>query len=188
MIELMVASAILMFLLAGLYLLLTGGMRYYQQARAYRTSQHEALVGIRAVLEELGDSRASSVSIDSTLPQAHRIIFPSGQTYPGDGGPIQFVGGDIQWQKWVCIYLDTADNELHRAELAMAPTTAPPAAPGFAAFPMAGNDNRILARGIIELGCTRTSQVLQIVIKSRESVGSNKHTEVTLRSKVFLQN
>ncbi len=140
------------------------------------------------MLEELGDSRATSVAIDATLPQAHRIIFPSGQAYPGNAGPIQFVGGEIQWQKWVCFYLDNTNGQLHRAELAKAPTTAPPAAPGFAAFPLSGDDNRILARGIQELVFVSTAQVMEARVKSRESVGSNKHTEVTLRSKVFLQN
>ncbi|MEW6279618.1 MAG: hypothetical protein AB1758_13400, partial [Candidatus Eremiobacterota bacterium] len=89
MIETLVASAILMLLLGGVYLLLVGGMRYYQQARSYRAAQQDAQLGLQAIVEEVQDTRAGTVVLDNSPPTPHVIFLSANLPYPNGTGPIR---------------------------------------------------------------------------------------------------
>jgi type II secretory pathway pseudopilin PulG len=190
-IETLVACAILSFLLTGLYLLLVGGMRYYQQAQSYRTAQQDALVAMRALCEDMQDSRASCVMRDNAAADPYVIFVSAQRPYPNNAGPIQHdPSGQVSWQKWVCYYLDkTAPGagELHRTEQSFAPTTSPPAIPAFATFPMGGAVNKVIARGLADMDIEIAGAVVDVSLQSRQMY-SDRATEINLRSKLYLQN
>lgn len=193
-IEVLVAGSLLLFLLGACYLLMVGGMRYFQQGRAYQTVQNQSLIAMRNLLAELQDSRPNCWSYNA-LPVPNLIFLSAAQPMPNDG-PVQHSPmGMINWQKWVCYRLQPT-GELERQELA------PPAAPGlpnvmppaviplYASFNFAGPNLRVIARNItrFRIQADVSPDTLRIEIRATEATGTNKVTEMELISRAYLQN
>ncbi len=193
-IEVLVSGSLLLFLLGALYLLMVGGMRYFQQGRAYQTVQNQTMIAMRRLLAELQDSRPGCWSFNN-LPVSHLVFLSASLPMPNEG-PVQHSPlGVVNWQKWVCYRL-TAANELERQEFC------PPAAPGlpnvmppstipaYGSFIFAGPNLRIVARSISRFRVVQdvSPDTLRIEIQAREATGTNKFTEMELISRAYLQN
>lgn len=188
-IEVLVACSVLMMLLGALYLLMVGGMRYFMQGRAFQTVQQQSLVGLRNVLAELQDSRRDSFQY-SAAPVPHIIFLSAARPYPNAGHVQQDASGAVNWQKWVCYRVSGA--ELQRDEWVGPglPSTTPPALPGYAAFNFTGPEMKVIARNITELNCSDGPTVNSVFVEvvSSEATGSDKTTEMRLRSQVHMYN
>lgn len=188
-IELLVACALLLFLMGCLYTLLVTGLHYFQQARAYQDVQQQSLVGLRSVLSELQDSRPGSWSY-ATAPVPHLIFLSA--SLENTVGPIQHdpASAEVQWQKWVCFRL--TGGKLERTELVITPTINPPALPAYGSFTFAGAGSRPVAHDIqsffVEAGDTPYSVFVEVTSRVATGSGPNKYTELKLRSQVFLYN
>lgn len=191
LIEVMVASAVLLMLMGSLYLLMTAGLRYFMQGRAYQTVQQQSLIGLRAMLAELQDSRRTDLEF-SSVPVPHvRFLSPS-PPYPNGNGPVQSdpSSGKILWQKWVCYRV--FNNELQRDEqigAGLPSVTAPAAIPGYGTFDFTGPEFKVVARNVTELNLADASpDSIFVELVASENTGSARRTEQRLRSQVFLYN
>ncbi|MEW6278921.1 MAG: prepilin-type N-terminal cleavage/methylation domain-containing protein [Candidatus Eremiobacterota bacterium] len=193
-IEVLVASAVMLFLLGGLYLLLVGGARHFQHGRAYQTAQQEATVAIRRLELELQNTDPGSVFFDNAAPTPH-IIFLSATT---DLGGFAFdPAGGILWNRWVCYYLNEATREMTRSELDVAPPQiappypARPALPAFQAAP-SPQRRRVVARSLERVGdpflTGATGEHIAIRLAGRQDTASDRFTRVELTTEVRMLN
>ncbi len=195
-IEVLVAGSLLLFLLGACYLLMVGGMRYFQQGRAYQTVQNQCTIATKKLLAELQDSRPNCW-FSSGVPVEHLIFLSAELPMPNDG-PLQHSPlGMINWQKWVC-YRRTATGELERQELAPPvapglPSVVPPnTIPPYASFTFSGPNLRVIARNIVKFRVWRVPidppEVLHIELHAEEATGTNKFTRLETTTRAYLQN
>ncbi len=200
-IEVMVASAILLLMLGVLYLLMVGGLRYFQQARAYQNVQMESTLGLRKLLAELQDSRASTV-VYRQNPTSHVVFLSACLPHPNAGPVVHAPDGHVQWQKWVC-YRANGSN-LERDELPLgAPTTTPPSpAPVYGAFDFGGADFKVMARNLktpedlvltplnrsLRVWSGPTADCMRVQLIFSENTSSTQVTELRAQGQVHMYN
>lgn len=201
LIELAVASGLLMFLMGGLYLVMVGGTRHYQQGVVYQTVQQQAAIGMRKMVNELENTRAQSVyALDTPAPH---VIFPSAdQPHPAAAGQWSNDPGTnrLVWQKWVCYYHDSVAEELVRTELLLSPlpTDDPPVEgdpdyPDYATMTTTPDHELVIAREIYALDFDVNVfsggwPSIDVDLSAREETASDKSTQVNLSNRVFPRN
>ncbi|MBI3925356.1 MAG: hypothetical protein HY319_07455 [Armatimonadetes bacterium] len=189
LLELVVYCALLLLLLGGIYLLVTSGMRYLQLGTAYESVQQQSQVGVRKMVDEVGNSSRAALFFDA-VPTSHLILLSADRPLP-DQDPWTYASGQLQYRKWVCFYWNQAERTLVRSELdaggLFTDPTAPPR-PGLAALQAA--PSRVLAREISGLifSFGATNQFVRIQISAEEDTASDRVTRVTLATEVQLQN
>lgn len=193
LIELVVASALLMFLTGGITLVTMNGMRYFRLGYAYQTAQQQALVAMRKMVDELQNSRRDSVSSSSSPSVDPHVTFLSARApEPNAGSLVHDDQGRLLWQKWVCYYLST-DRQLIRSERPLDETPPGLVVPPLPAAPpvaeLAALAGRRVADGIEAVTFNPGPQrYLDLSITGRAETGSDRSTRVILRSRVWLLN
>jgi hypothetical protein len=105
---------LLLFVLGVVYSVLVMGLRSYRSAERNAQAQHEAMVAVARMVEEIAGSPEAGTRVE---PQAILILSPRTA-----GGDLQYdAAGRLLWQKYVCFYR-AADGRLLRKEKALAPT------------------------------------------------------------------
>lgn len=197
LIELTIFSALLLFLMGGLYLLLVAGLRYTQQSEVYQTVQQQANIGMKKMLWELENSLAESIYAN-TSPDPY-IIFPSAdQPLPAGAGQWSTdAAGDLIWQKWVCFYHDSTDNTIKRTELVGSMPATDPLEPVDAGYPdlatMQAQTAKVLTRFVAQAGFQvfpggAGGTTVEIQLSTEENTNSTKVTRVNYRSRVYPKN
>jgi len=186
-VEMMVAMSLMGFLLAGIYGLMTLGMRHAREADVFETVHSQALVVLAKMRQEITLTSYASVSDLATAPEY--VIFaspqrtldtPNHQVFSYDGT------GNLEWHKWVCFFRDPVEDTVVRVEQALAtPTNAPPTAPPpLTDFTAAtGNDRRIVGRNCSALTFESGTAVLgsvRITVETSKLVNSEDRTVLRL--------
>lgn len=123
LIELLIYGILLLFLMAAVYGAFYMSRLYFSAAEGSTTAQQEAMKGSAMIDRILSDGAAATVEV-SNDPPGFRIL--SART---DQGAFQHEqDGDVLWQQWVCIYLDTETNELRMRTQPLNTAVADPAA------------------------------------------------------------
>jgi len=193
LIELVVTSALLLFLTGGITLVTMNGMRYFRLGYAYQTAQQQALVAMRKLVDELQNSRRDSVSSSSSpSPEPHLVFLSARPPEPTTGALVHDVDGRLLWQKWVCYYL-TTDRQLVRTERPLDETPPGLIVPPLPAAPlvaeMAALQGRRIADGIEAVTFNPGPlRYLDLSLTGRAETGSDRSTRVILRSRVWLLN
>lgn len=193
LLEVMIFSTILLLLMGCIAMVLEGGMRYLRLGGAYQDAQNQTLVGMRHMLEELGQCtvvcRAPSPAVNSDF-----VIVLSPEPLPPAGG-WTYQGTGLEYHQWLCFYRDGASNELVRATLPIAggpflSGDAPPAPPLAEFQPPSGGSSQPIARGVTEflVNDGPTGQQLSLRLTCSVATNSQKNTVITNRSVVTLPN
>ncbi|MCA9777563.1 MAG: type II secretion system protein [Candidatus Eremiobacteraeota bacterium] len=186
-VEMMVALSLMGFLLAGIYGLLTLGMRHAREADVFETVHSQALIALAKMRQEVTLTSYASLNDLSTAPD--HLIFASPQrtldtsnhqvfTYDGTG--------NLEWHKWVCFFRDPTENTVVRVELPLSPATnAPPTnPPPLADFTVAtGKDRRTIARNCSALSFENGTAVLgsvRMTVETSKLVNSEDRTMLRL--------
>lgn len=121
MVEMLTYSALLVMLFGLVYSVLSLSLSYYRQAEDSGGLQNEAMVGLNRLMGEMAGAPATCISADS-----NGVVFLSART--SSGGFTFDSGGNLQWQRYVCYYLDTVDGRkvLRRKEKALTATATLP--------------------------------------------------------------
>ena len=190
LIEILVACSLLSFLLGGVFLLVQAGLRFLRQGEVQQTVHQQAQVASRRLTDELSNSDSGNIYF-----AADEVMFLSPEQLRNSPNYrlYTFSTGLLEWHKWVCYYR-TANRELHRAEIGIAPITVPPnpaftlTRPDFEA--VVAPLNSVVARNISRLEITSGAvpQTFQVTISARGEVNSDQFTELNLTSTVKLNN
>lgn len=196
LIEVLVYSSVLAFLLGGLYLLVVAGSKHFQKGRAYQTAQQEALKGMTALSRELKNAKANSV-LHTPLPTPNILFLSPEEPAPASAGSREYdSAGQLLWKKWACFYRDTAESTLVRREESITPVALsvsdlPPLPPGDVLYfqTLAGVQSRVVARQIVNLSfADEAGGSILVQLSASEAVSSDASTTVNLRSLVRLMN
>jgi hypothetical protein len=194
LVEVMVFSTILLLLMGCIALVLECGIRYLRLDTAYQDAQRQNMVGMRKVLEELGQTTTVRRQPPSPLVNSDYVIVMSPRPLPPDTA-WTYSGSNLLYHQWLCFYRDSATQELVRATLPIAggPTISAdaPTAPPLASFrPPVNGTSQVLARGVTEFLVNDgvTGQQLSLRMTSAVATNSQKNTVITNRSVVTLPN
>ncbi len=190
LVEVALATTLLLLLMGGLYLLVVKGLHSLADARAYSDSRQESLKGMHLLAWELANSTR-----DGVYPSGNAVWFLSAQAPVPGSSPVAFdAAGNLYWKKWVCYYLDAA-GDLVRSELALSspvtvPLPVPTPSPSLSAFQsVTGPGKRVVARGIKDFQVTQVSgTVYSIKVVGEQYTGSDKPTQVELVTEVKVRN
>ena len=195
-VETVVALSLLSLLLLGLYAVLTIGYRQAREAEVFETVHREAMVGVKKLTQEIELTSRGSFSDLSSGPTF--VIFaspqqlqsaPNFEQYSYDGN------GDLRWQKWVCYYLDSADQTVYRAEMALpSPVPAPPTAatqPPLSDFQaLSAAERKPVFRNCSQLrfrvGTTPAS--VRLTLETSDNVNSDKVTRILIDNEIVPRN
>lgn len=193
LVEMLVYMAILSLLLSGIYMLLVGGLGFVRDGSAYQTAQQQALVGMRWLSSETCNSTRvrRSPALGPTTNSTH-LIFLSPD--PIGGGSWTYSGAELEYQKYVCFFWDSASSQLIRTEQALSSpaisilTDPPPSLATMQAIPEP--DRRVIARQITDLRINEGSTPDQIVfeITGEEATSWDRSTRVTFRTQIRMEN
>lgn len=116
LIELLIYSVLLLLLVGAILASFQIARNYYTAVQIETEAQQAALKANLSVTQELAHAAGSSITVSTTPPA---VLFLSAKT---DQGPFQHdeTTGELLWQRWVCIYLDKASQELKYAEQLLA--------------------------------------------------------------------
>ncbi|MHB2019469.1 MAG: PulJ/GspJ family protein [Candidatus Xenobia bacterium] len=119
LVETAIYTMLLSLALTAIYSVLSAGLHYFTTTRVGTDLEQGCLRTLTDLEAELVESDAGTVSIGVATPG---ISFAS----PRDGlGQITFFWGGMQWQKFVCYYVNNV-GQLVRVESAITPTIAVP--------------------------------------------------------------
>lgn len=195
LVELLIYSVLLILILGAIYASYGIARDYYSAAQIETQAQQAALDASLSVSQELNQACGKAL-ISSDAPSA--LLFLSAKT---DSGLFEHdtATGDLLWQRWVCIFLDTQSNQLLCVEEKLTPPTATPPETVPSVESMIQNTalpRRVLARDISEFShqITGSSTVLFGVRSTMEPTrmpsgqsmpaGSNNTTEMILSTEV----
>ena len=195
LIEMAVYSTLLLFLMGGVYLMVSAGLYYYQTGRAFQEVQNQAALALRRMSLELANGTPLAVNLDELNPADHLILLSADHLMPNSGDFWTYnTANELERHKWVCYFRNSA-NQLVRTEAAAvgAPVAIPPvpARPNLATFQaVAAPPTRVAARQISFLEYSRTLDLVSVEIRARNSTGSaaNDFTEVVLTTEVRMKN
>ena len=199
LIEAIVVLGMLLFILAGVFLLLHSGQRYTRETEAYSAAQQQASSVVRGLTVELGQS----VSRFTKYGPGY-IIFLSSRAPETSGGPdFEFdpASGRLVWKKWVCYYHDATENQNLRAEIPLDTATADlaaeptPVSVDPTPYQDPGVTKRIVGRGITNFtitGATGSAYDFEVISRVMAAVPAKdddyKVVEITLGSRVTMLN
>ena len=197
--EVTVASGLLLVLTGGLYLVTIGGMRYFRHGEIYQTVQYESSLALTKMSREIENSRAECI-FEEELPAPH-IIFPSADLpQPADAGVWSNPTGRLQWEKWVCFYYDAPSRRILRTELQVPPLPATdPPEPGEADYPDFATmsdpalNRSVIARHISDFDVLIDSafgggRSVNLGVSARLATDSDRATEVNIRNRIYPKN
>ena len=195
LLEVVVYSSLLLFLMGGVYLMVTGGLYYFQSGRAFQGVQNQAGLALRQMGLEIANGTVLAVNLNETTPADHIILLSADQLIPNSGDPWTYnAANELERQKWVCFFRN-ANNELIRTETpaAGAPIALPPVPvmPTLATFQgVSSPPTRVVARQISFLQFHRTVNLVSVEIHTTESTGSaaTDVTEVILTLETRMRN
>ena len=183
LLEVVVYSSLLLFLMGGVYLMVTGGLYYFQSGRAFQDVQNQAGLALRQMGLEIANGTVLAVNLDEVNPADHIILLSADRPMPNASDPWTYNAvNELERHKWVCFFRN-GDNELIRTEssAAGAPVALPPvpAMPTLSTFQtIASPPTRVIARQISFLQFQRTLDLVSVEIHTAESPGSAA-TDVT---------
>ena len=195
-VETVVALSLLSILLLGLYAVLTIGYRQAREAEVFETVHREAMVGVKKLTQEIeltsrgsfNDLSAGPSFIVFASPQQMQTV-PNFEQYTYDGN------GDLHWQKWVCYYLESSEQTVYRAEIALSsPLPAPPTTatqPPLSDFQaLYSTDRKPVFRNCSQLrfraGTTPAS--VRLTLETSDNVNSDKVTKMLIDNEVVPRN
>lgn len=188
--ETIVSLALLFGLLAGVSLACTIGLRYFHQTRAYTEVQQEAAKAVEWLVRDLSNTIPANLeAVNGSEPYLKMIC-----AEPLDAPDFRYTTtGRLIWQKWLGYYV--GGDELRRSEIELEspPVLNPLPAPG----PVVGRPQltaaarqRTVARRVEALSFVYTpnSRQIQVEVRTRAEIDSQRSTRVRLGSTVFLRN
>lgn len=195
LVELLIYSVLLILILGAIYASYGIARDYYSAAQVETQTQQAALDAGLSVSQELNQACAKAL-VSSDTPSA--LLFLSAKT---DSGLFEHdaTTGELLWQRWVCIYLDTQNNQLLCVESKLVPSTTTPPETIPTVDSLIQNTalpRRVLARDISEFSHQITgsstvifgvrSTTVPIRMPSGQSMpaGSNNATEMILSTEV----
>jgi hypothetical protein len=129
---LLVYSLLLGFLMTGIYAAFSISQLFYESAQGATTAQQEAIKALNAAIRLLSEGRAATLATSSGGPAGLRLLSARTAT-----GAFQHdSAGELLWQRWSCLYLDSSSGTLVLKEQPLTtPTTVIPSpAPTVAAL------------------------------------------------------
>lgn len=115
--EITVYSAIALLALTAVYSVLLTGLRFFNTTNYAAELQQNAMRILAKLTQEVAESDAQTVQI-STNPQG--VSFASPRDILGN---ITYNNGTLQWQSFICYYVDTTNPaHLYRKQLSIAAT------------------------------------------------------------------
>jgi hypothetical protein len=189
--ETVVSLGLLFGLLAGVGLACAIGLRYFHQTRAYTEVQQEAAKAVEWLVRDLGNTIPANLeAVNGSAPYVKMLC-----AEPADEPDFRYTpDGRLIWQKWLGYYL--AGDELKRSEVALEdppPVVNPLPAPAPVvdrARLVAAPRQRIIARRVETLSFVYTpnSRQIQVEVRTRAEIDSQRSTRVRLGSTVHLRN
>lgn len=190
-IEVVVYSSVLLFLLGGIFMVVEGGSRYFRLAEAHETVNQQAVIAMARVRAELTNGSQTSLNPETT-PRNH-ILFLSPFGLEGSGEEDYEYGGDgtqLLWKTWVCFYRDD-QNRLVRAEVDAPDDIDPSAAPlpDFTAD-ILPRPTQTMATNVaaVNFQFFPAPSVIRVTIETEKRTASDRTTNVELISSVRLVN
>ena len=196
LIELAIYSALLGFLMTGLYMMTRAGMHYYRTALVYHNVQQDAILSMSKMSRELANSHFGTVQFQAgySTPYDHVKFLSADQVSSQGNAPWQYEVGSFRllFRKWV-VFRRLPDGTLIRTELGLLPAKpAPPtpASPDLIDFPKLGEPNcRVVAKNLEFLKIWPAPPTsLQIWVQTSQQTASDKTTRVELHTMVRMEN
>ncbi len=198
LVELMIASGLLMLVMTSVSLLIRASSRHYMVMDASLDLQKESVLAANWVTREMAESNQNSVTYYPPGTGHEGVTVGSPRTVTG--GMQYTSGGALVWQKRVCFYIDTVANKsvLQRMEWPLNPkTTYPPRIYDIGQFPGPANTpayflglgapRRLVAKNVDRL-IVDTSVAPIAVTLELSSMRHGKPFSATILSKVHFRN
>lgn len=192
LIELSIASVLLLLLLGSVYLLLVAGSRHLRLGSAYREAQSQALLALQRMEAELANSTPATFA--QAGPPDHVIFLSADHLYPNQNHHWTYNGyQELEWRKWVAYYHLPLERRLVRSEQAWSGgPTAPPPWPGAPALSdlkaVVGPHSATLGRDIETFACRLRTDAVVIEIVASQTTGTGKSTKMRLTTSVRMHN
>ena len=178
-------------MLSALYLVFVVGLRYMRRSQVYGHLQQQSSQALQKISRDVANSMSDQMISDNGTPPylwfaTSELAAPSAEVAHYDS-----TTGLLQYQKWLCYYLDVSQSQLIRCELPFSggPQTAPlisvlpnPTLPLFQAAP-----RQIVARTITDLETAVDTGTCRIRVTASEYNGSQR-CSVEANSQIVLLN
>ena len=128
LIELTVASLIVLLLMLEIWRLVAAGSRFYHRARSQSDVQRNSLIALRWMAKDL--SEGSTISFreyktDGPTPMTHAGIVFGSPTVPGTSSVNYDAKGRMIWSSVIGYFIDPADKTLYRQQIPLADPSLP---------------------------------------------------------------
>lgn len=192
LIELTVASLIVLLLMLEIWRLVAAGSRFYHRARSQSDVQRNSLIALRWMAKDL--SEGSTISFreyktDGPTPMTHAGIVFGSPTVPGTSSVNYDAKGRMIWSSVIGYFIDPADKTLYRQQIPLADPskTFPPVIDNDtqSTDAMAGYSRpRVVARQIHEINTTQGPKDISIELITRdEELGFGVKVQTRLEMK-----
>jgi type II secretory pathway pseudopilin PulG len=189
LVEVVVYSSVLLFLLGGIFMVVEGGSRYFRLAEAHETVNQQAVIAMSRIRGELTNGSQASLNPSNT-PQDHILFLSPFGMDDTNEDDYEYDGTQLIWKKWVCFYLDGEDR-LVRAEFDTpdSPDPSVPPLPNFTAD-ILPRPTRTMATNVaaVNFQFFPAPSVIRVTIETEKRTGSDRTTNVELISSVRLVN
>ncbi len=175
LIEVLVWSALFLFVLSVIYGSLVMGMDAYRRTENFATVQHQAMTALRDVSQDLANAQRAGVP----TPSANAVVLASAR----DGsGKLNYDGtGKVLWQAWVTYYV--TDQGWMRSRLAFTPSaTLPTTIPTSSAIRSSGGaSHQLVAAAIESLNVTLGTSTSDVDVVAANNLWGRTSVQVTDR-------
>ncbi|MCA9792704.1 MAG: hypothetical protein KC910_12945 [Candidatus Eremiobacteraeota bacterium] len=189
LIEVMVASALMLLLAAGTYSLFFNGVRFARDSEARLSLQKNLLGAVGLLGMELAESNPTSVRYD---PIPAGVVFASPRN--AEGSLAMAGGGKLSWEKVIAYYI-REDGSLVRKEWMLDPYVRqsgfPPALDaGFSTADLAAQPlpERVMARGVEQFMVDVSEGQASIRVTAAQTDSRGRINRVRLQSAVAITN
>jgi len=147
--ELLVYIGVLSVFTTALYSVVVLSVRHCRISETRSDTMQTNLKAVMRVNKELVAGADGTLQVQTSPPA---MMFLSAQP-PSTTTFAVNTGGELLWQKWICIRYDAANRKILSTVKAVTPTPTPPTAPTFAV--MAALPTQVLAREITSFSLTQ---------------------------------
>lgn len=116
--EVIVATALLGLISTYVALLIKYGFEYMRASEERAELQRTSLFVLSSITRELAESSGDCITYASGTSPYSGIVYGSPR---GLDNQVEYQDGHLLWRKWVCIYYDSSQKLLMRAEEALSP-------------------------------------------------------------------
>ena len=192
LIELTVASAIVLLLMLEIWKMVAAGSRFYHRARSQSDVQRNSLIALRWMAKDLSEGSTISFreyKLDGPNPMTHAGIVFGSPTIAGASGVAYDSKGRMLWSSVIGYFIDPQDKTLYRQQIPLPDMTKtfPPVIDNdtqstdvLAGYPQP----RVVARQIHEIKTTQGPKDISIELITRdEELGFGVKVQTRLEMK-----